>query len=204
MINHRTFLPQSQSFLILLPLMSVEIELPDMSKVTLDSLTLPLIPWMNICYLRTDRTVVAVLGWISPFDKSCFCYRSSSTTGARPYHLTFTSSCLLSLFTGGIVATKSIPINSGLSEFCCLCLQRRKLESCETMWHVPSIPHADVLRLSCRLFFLLPHPASICVCGQPDRWCRASVSFNLSRCSTWDMYQNIKTCFVMLGLVIAC
>lgn len=56
----------------------------------------------------------------------------------------------------------------------------------ETTWQVP-LPHM----LMC--FDSLSHPGSLCLCVKRARWCRTPVSFQLSRCFTLDVYQNIRT-----------
>lgn len=120
-----------------------------------------------------------------PHMTVCFCYRSSFTTGPRPYHLTFSSSCFVNPGSVAVMAINRILLFSGLSE---LWPKRGKLNG-ETPPPPSSVlSHMQMFTLSCLL--CLGVTSSLFVMQQ-NRWCRAPVSFRLSRCFTWETYQNI-------------
>lgn len=130
-------------------------------------------------------------GYGFPHVHICFCYRSSFTTVTYSYHLTFTSSLLVLAAVVQCLQVRRLKPLIGLVLLCFLYPQGRTLH-CETMWQVPPFPTGrcspSAAFSSCCHIQHLP-----CLCVQQVRWYRTPVSFMLSRCFTWDIYQNIET-----------
>lgn len=139
-----------------------------------------------------------------PHLNVCFCYTSQFATPARSYHLTFTSWTVAvmvpwpqsvyfyTLFWSGVLLHLML---------------LRKGDS--SLWNHVACPPFPTSRCfpSAVVLPLLSHPALLYV--KRVRWCRAPVSFILSRCFSWDTYENIETLmkttlFIMLGHVGSC
>lgn len=124
----------------------------------------------------------------------------------HPYHLTFTSSCLLTL----AVVVSQLQCVFLFSEWLVLFfLHPQKGNLIVKPCGRSPLSHRQMFTLSC-LLILQSHPASLCLCvQQASDVCRTPVSFKVSRCFTWDTYQNIElwwktTLFVMPGHVRSC